>query len=1027
MEQNKKIGMQEWAMHYRQIVVLITCCLMALGIVGLAKMNKNEFPDFTVRQGIVVAVYPGATAEEMEAQVTEPLEKYIFSYKEVKKSKTKSYSMDGMSVIQVELNDDLTEKDAFWSKFKHGVSDFKSELPQGVMALQVNDDFGDTSALLIAMESKDKTYRELNEYMKQLEDSLREIESVGRLKVYGMQKEQISIYLDNQKLSQYGLSDTQVFMTLSGKGFVTTGGTLNSSGYKSPVYVEHSLNRLHDVQQTIVYSDRQGNVVRLKDIARVVREYPQPDSYVTYNGGKCIILSLEMKKGQNISAMGWAIDEKMKAFEQTLPEDVRISKITDQPYVVNESVLSFLEELLTAICAVILVVIVLMPFRVALVAAMTIPVTIFVSLGIFYTFGVELNTVTLAALIVTLGMIVDDAIVIIDAYMDYMAEGMSRWHASISAARHFFKSIISATMAISITFFPFLITLTGTVGDFLTWFPWAIFIILFVSMFVAQLVVPILQFFMIKKPITSEAKVLVVLQRAYDWLIDRCFGHPKATVAVAVACCVAGALLMTGLPQRMMPDAERNQFAVEITLPTGTSLSRTAQVADSLERQIRRDERVVSVTSFKGCSSPRFHNAYAPQMGGPNFAQFIVNTVGNEATDVLVQKYKSELSEAYPDAFVRIKQLSYSPESAPIEVRLTGEDLGLLHAMADTVMQRMREMPELLLVRPDYNEPLATTRIVLDEDVASRMGITNSSVEQSMAMRYTDGLTVSTAWDGDYDTDVKLKSTRSDEATPQDVMDELIPAGLGSVPLRQIASVRPGWQYGQIPHRNGLRTFTVMAEVAGTTNVMGMSETLMERLSDIQLPEGVKMSYGGQWEGDNEQSPNIMAALIIAVAIIFFILLWHFKRISTATLIMSCLLLCVFGAAVGVIIQGVDFGMTCILGIVSLMGILVRNGIIMFDYAEELRETERLTAHDAIYLSAKRRMRPILLTSLAASVGVIPMILSGSHLWSPMGAVICYGTMITMLFILTVMPVLYDNMMRHSDERRAKRIQTEKQ
>ena len=1023
----KKRSMQEWAMHYKGIVILITSCLMALGVVGLAQMNKNEFPDFTVRQGIVITVYPGATAEEIEEQVTEPLEKYIFSYKEVKKSKTKSYSKDGMSVIQVELNDNLTNKDEFWSKFKHGVSDFKSNLPKGVMALKVKDDFGDTSSLLIAMESKDKTYRELNEYIKQLQDSLREIESVGRLEVVGMQKEQISIYLDNQKLSQYGLTDTQIYMTLQGKGFVTTGGTLRSSEYESPVYVEHSLNRLHDVQETIIYSDMKGNTVRLKDVARVVREYPKPDSYITYNGQKCILLSLEMKKGQNISAMGWAIDTKLKAFEKSIPESVKISKITDQPKVVNDSVFSFIKELLIAICAVIIVVIILMPFRVALVAAMTIPVTIFISLGIFYAFGVELNTVTLAALIVTLGMIVDDSIVIIDAYMDYMAEGVSRWHASIDAARHFFKSIISATLAISITFFPFLITLTGMVGEFLTWFPWAIFIILFVSMFVAQLVVPILQFFMIKKPITSESKALVKLQEAYDWLIERCFRYPKWTVAVAIASCILGCVMMSGLPQRMMPDAERNQFAVEIFMPTGTALDKTAEVADSLERYMHQDERIVSIASFKGTASPRFHNAYAPQSGGPNFAQFIVNTVSNEATDELVQKYKAELTEAIPDAMVRIKQLSYGMEAAPIEVRLTGDDLTDLRTASDSVMQRMRQMPELILVRPDYNEPLATTRIVLDEDVASRFSITNSTVEQAMAMRYTDGLTVSTAWDGDYDTDVKLKSTHSDEATPQDVMDELIPAGLGTVPLRQIATVRPGWHYGQIPHRNGLRTFTIMAEVTGKTNVMGMTETLMERLSDVPLPEGVKLSYGGQYEGDNEQAPGIMSALIIAVAIIFFILLWHFKRISTASLILCCLLLCVFGAAVGVIIQGTDFGMTSILGIISLMGILVRNGIIMFDYAEELRETERLSAHDAIFLSAKRRMRPILLTSLAASMGVIPMILSGSHLWSPMGAVICYGTLITMLFILTVMPVLYAGMMRDSDKRLAKRLALEKE
>ena len=242
-KKEKKMSLQEWSMHYRQIIILLVSCLVALGIFGLANINKNEFPDFTIRQGIVVAVYPGVTAQEMEEQVTKPLEKYIFTYREVKKEKTVSYSKDGLCIIQVELNDDLTNKDEFWSKFKHGVQGFKNQLPDGVLAIQVNDDFGDTSALLLAMESKDKTYRELNDYMNQLIDSLRMIPSVGKMTVHGMQKDQISIYLNSDKLSHYGISYVTIGQILTGKGFVTTAGRLKNDGYKSPIYVDHALNK----------------------------------------------------------------------------------------------------------------------------------------------------------------------------------------------------------------------------------------------------------------------------------------------------------------------------------------------------------------------------------------------------------------------------------------------------------------------------------------------------------------------------------------------------------------------------------------------------------------------------------------------------------------------------------------------------------------------------------------------------------------------------------------------------------------
>ena len=303
MEKNKKRNFVEWAMHYRQIVILVVTCLVAFGIYSLPQMRKNEFPDFTVRQGIVVAVAPGNTAQEMVEQVTKPLEEYIFTYKEVKKEKTFSKSRDGIVYIQVELNDDLTNKDEFWSKFKHGVSQFKAQLPPNVLAVVVQDDFGDTSALLITMESEDKTYRELDDYMDLLQGRLRRIPAVGRMTVSGMQNEQISVYLDHDRLSKYGLDEQTLALSLMQKGFATSGGRVKDGTMVSPIYVSRSLNTVRDVQEQIVYADPQGNVVRLKDVARVVREYPDPDSYITNNGRKCLLLSVEMKKGQNIVAM----------------------------------------------------------------------------------------------------------------------------------------------------------------------------------------------------------------------------------------------------------------------------------------------------------------------------------------------------------------------------------------------------------------------------------------------------------------------------------------------------------------------------------------------------------------------------------------------------------------------------------------------------------------------------------------------------------------------------------------------------
>lgn len=1023
----KKRNIVEWAMHYRQIVILITCCLVAFGVFSLSSMKKNEFPDFTIRQGIVVAVAPGNTSEEMVAQVTKPLEEYIFSYKEVKKEKTFSTTRDGIVYVQVELVDELTDKDEFWSKFKHGVSVFKAQLPSNVLALQVIDDFGDTSALLITMESEDKTYRELDHYMDDLQSRLRCIPSIGRMNVSGMQKEQISVYIDNNRLSEYGLTDQKLAAVLLQKGFETSGGRIKSKEYTQPVYVAPSFNSVYNVQEQIVYTDMQGNNIRLKDVARVVREYPEADSFISNDGKKCLLLSVEMKKGQNIVQMGEDINTVMADFQRTLPQDVNMYRITDQSKVVNDSVVTFLRELMIAILAVVLVVMLLLPMRVALVAASTIPITIFISLGLFKAFGIELNTVTLAALIVTLGMIVDNSIVIIDSYLEKIGEGMSRWHASIQSAVHFFKAIFSATLAISITFFPFLLVTSGIVYDFTLYFPWAVTIVLAISLIVAMLLVPFMQFFFIRKPIRSRMvngkkafSFLDALQHFYNKVLDICFSHPKATLTGGVLSVVGGAVLLGIVPQTLMPTAERNQFAVEIYLPNGTSIEKTSAVADSMEHILKRDSRVLSVTSFKGCSSPRFHTAYAPQIAGTNYAQFVVNTKGIWETEEILDELTPVYTNYFPEAIVRFKQLNYSMCPYPIEVRVSGAEPDTLRYAAERIQTVLRGMPELLFVRTDWQEPQAATEVRLKEDEATRLGIHNASVETTLAMRYGNGVPAAKVWEGDYDIPVVLKSNKADAAEYADLMEEPIPilGGMENVPLRQVADIVPVWQQGQIVRRNGAYTVTVQADLQRHYNGLKTVERVQEKVKALGLSPEVKVSYGGDWQDNEENMPNTMNGLKIAAVMIFFILLMHYRKVGLATLTFLSMLLCIFGTAAGLMIMGLDFGVTCVLGITSLMGIIVRNGIIMIDYAEELRKTDRLCVRDAIYQSARRRMRPIFLTSAAASMGVIPMILGKSGLWMPMGTVICFGTLITMVFLLTVLPVGYWFFLKGSTKRR---------
>lgn len=1014
-----KMSLVEMAMHYRQIVILLVSALVIFGIYSLKVMPKNEFPNITIRQGLVIAVYPGASAEEVETQVAKPLEAFMWQYPEINKEKTYTQSMSGMCVAFVELKGNVNDKDAFWSKFKHGLSTAKMSMPSGVLALLAKDDFGNTSAILLAMESESKTYAELEDYLESLSDKIRSINSVSNIRTYGLQKEQIAIYVDRDKLTDYGISPQTLSAMLMGDGLNTTSGNIDNGRNTLPIRISESMNNINDIAEKIVYSDVAGNVIRVRDVATVVREFPTPSEYITTNKNKCVVLSLEMSNGFNIVEFGDDVKNMVSEFEKQLPNDVKLHYICDQSTVVGDSVNTFLRELLIAICAVILVVMLLLPLRVASVAAATIPISIFIAIGLFYLFGIEINTATLAAMLATLGMVVDNSIVIIDSYLEKIDEGISRWNASIQSAREFARSIIDATLAISVTFFPLLFTMDGPMLDFLIHFPWAIAIILFVSLLVAEFLVPYMQFYFIRhglspktrtgKPKVKKVSFLDLVQKGYEVVIRWCFRHKAFTLGCGAASIVAGALIYTILPQRLLPIAERNQFALEFTLPEGTSLEQTAAVADSMESILRADSRVNAITVFYGSSSPRFHTTYAPNLPGTNRAQFIVNTISNAATVELLDEYAEKYAEYFPEATIRFKQMDYNAVTSPVEIRFYGDNLDDLRSIGDTVLNMMRNNPNLCFVHSNFSDAIPTVRIDIDENEANRIGINKALLSLQLATKFSNGISVTNIWEDGKEVPVVLKDMKTKQQTTEELMNTQVSGILPgvSVPLRQIAKLTPSWEGSTVIRRNGVRCISLMADVCRDANVNTETEVVSAQCKKLDLPEGVRMEIGGAIEHDNETIPGIILALTISIAIIFLILLFHYQQVSLSLTILGAIALCLFGATFGVWVMNLDFSITSVLGVISLMGIIVRNGIIMFDYTNELRHKYKMSVEEAALKSAERRMRPIFLTSAAASMGVIPMIISHSELWCPMGTVVCFGTMISMVLIITVLPVYY--------------------
>lgn len=1026
----------KWPLEHYPISLLIVGILFLLGIFGMYDMPKDEFPHATIRQGVVVAVYPGATAEEVEQQVARPLERYLFTYGEVNRVKTTTTSQNGLCIVMVKLNDNVNNKDEVWSKIKHGLNAFKRQLPTGVLAIVVNDDFGNTSALLIAIESDKRSYRELKEYSDNLSDRLRRIPSVANVKMYGEQKEQISLYIDHERLQAYGIGQQMLFSRLQAQGITTMSGSINDDDQQIPIHVEAMENSEEEIANQIIFSDPiTGKVARVRDVARVVREYEPMSSRIEQDGHPCVLLSMEMTPGNNVVQYGKEVDKVLNDFrENELPTDVNVTRIADKPKVVSTSVSDFLRDLLISMVIIILVMMVLFPIRSAIVAAITIPLSTFVSVSIMYMVGIELNIVTLAALIVVLGMIVDNSIVVIDGYLEYLGKGYEPKRAAIDSAKQYFMPMMLATICICAIFFPFLITMKGMFHDCLEAFPWTITINLMVSLFLAVSVIPFLEVLIIKpekngKSGDSGNAITKWVQRTYNHVLDFTFHHPWVTIFGGIGIILLSTIIIPTLKIRLFPYADRDQFAIEIFLPDGKGLAETEQIAESVRKTIEKDDRIVGITGFLGCSSPRFMDAYAPQIASSNYAQFIVNTKSDKATLELLAKYQPQLSEAFPKAYVKFKRLDYL-EVNELEYRFYGEDLDSLHVVAERLMERMRQMPELEWVHTDYFQPYPIINVQLDPVISAQLGITRTTAQLALSANSGD-LRVGQIWEGNYELPIVVKDdadmTYSDIAnlgisSPQSMISSGIYGNNSTVPLRQLAKVEPYWSESRIVHRGGERCITVTAQFAqGVFTAPVEKEIARIMQKEIQLPQGVRCEVGGEIEYGDEAIPQIVGGIVIAMIIVFFFLLFNFKKFGITSVCMAALALMIPGALIGLGLMNRALGLTSIFGLITLMGMIMRNEILIFEHAIELikkyvaehgdwtvdREAYNEAVKQAAYDAGKRRMVPIFLTTATTAVGVVPMIIAQSSFWMPVGVTIFAGGIGSLILVVTILPVVY--------------------
>src|SRR5512138_1604543 len=1008
----------KFSLRYPAVTLILTALVVMVGMHAFLKMQRTEDPTVTIRTGLVAAMYPGATSEQVEKQVTKTLEKHIFKFPEVRKEKTYSTSRPGVVIINVELEDNVKNSDVFWAKLRHELNVVKStELPAGVMGPVVDSDFGDTVAMLIAIHGKRYGYRELRDYADKIHDEMRTVREAGKLVTYGTQSEEIWVTSSLERMAQYFADPSQIANALKQRNVIQSGGNFDADRSKVPVRTTGIFNTENEIRNVLVDVSKDGHPLYIKDFANVERRYQDPAFMVRYDGDPCLLLSVEMQKGKNIVELGEQLDTVFKRLKVLLPPDVQLDLVADQPGVVKERISTLSHEFLLAIISVVIVTIVLLPLRVALIAALAIPVTLCGTLGVMNSMGVALHQVSIAGLIMVLGIVVDDAIVIADNYVELLDHKVPKAEAAWRCASDVFVPVLTATITIIASFLPLLI-ITGSSGEFIMALPIAVAIALAVSFIVAVMLTPLLCRFFIKKGLhdhdavethgKEKKSLLDRLQDKYGIWINRFMNRKWLAFTLGGSAFAFGIMLFTLVPQQFFPSAERDQFVIDVWMPQGTRIEATDAVMGRIEKTLASSKGVAHYATFVGQSSPRFYYNVNPQQPDGAYGQFIVNTASIEDTTRLVKELRPALAKVAPEAMVIVKELQQGAQTeAPIEVRISGDDIEELKRLGEKVQVILESSPNSQYVYRDYFNDSYMVDVKVNDELANRLGITEASVSQTLSGAF-DGAAVSTFWEGDRPVSIKLRLNQASRSNFADIGNTYLNSELtrARVPLRAIAQLAPEWQTSRIVRRNGVRTLTIRAFAKPGHYASKILEEAMPKIKALELPAGYRISYGGEKNNQEETFPQMVGALGISLVAIFLVLLVQFRNISDPLIVMASIPLTLFGAIFGLIITHNPFGFTAFMGLISLCGIVVRNGIILVDYCNE-RVAEGDTLEQAARDAGARRLRPIFLTTMAAAVGVTPMIISGSSLWSPLASVIAFGLIFSMFFTLLVVPVIF--------------------
>ncbi|MCW2276992.1 efflux RND transporter permease subunit [Heliophilum fasciatum] len=1008
MNRFKGFNLSEWALKHRQMVYFLMIVLFAMGIISYNQLGRSEFPDFVIREMVVVTVWPGASAKEVEQQVTDKIEKKLQDTPNV--DVIRSNSKPGQSVIYLRLKDTVMEKDVrpIWIEVRNIVNDMAGTLPQGVYPPMFNDRFGDVFGTIYALTSDGFTMEEVRQKAEQIRQTLLQVDAVGKVELIGVQREAIYIEVENTKLAQLGIDPALIAYSLRNQNSVDAAGMIETTTDNVNLRISGYFEDIDSIRNLMIRTN--DRIFRLGDIATVERSYVEPsDPKMYYNGEPAIGLTVSMETGGNVLTLGEELDKTVAKIKRDLPVGLEIHKVADQPEVVKESINEFVDTLVEALVIVLVVCFISLGLRAGMIVALSIPMVVAALIVVMKLTGIQLHNISLGALIIALGLLVDDAIITIETMHVKLEQGMEKAKAaSYSFTATAFPRLIGALVTCA-GFMPVGFS-TGSASEFVGSIFWVVTASLILSWLVAGTVTPLLGYKWLnfhKKEQDYDQVYNTPFYRAFRRILEWTLLRRWSVIGATVIVFGSSIYLMGFVKSEFFPNSTRPELIVDMTLPQGASLQATEQAVLKLNDHIKDHPNVVNFTSYVGKGAPRFVLVADPVLDASNVAQFVIVTKDLAARDQLQQEITELSRKDFENVRINTKVIALGPPSPyPVMMRVSGPDHAKVREMAEHVRTVMQENPYIYDVNFNWYEKNKVLRLQVDPQKARMLGIDKQQLAQSLQAQLS-GMPVSEFREGDQKFAIIF---RTDEPYRMDLsrMEQLnIYIGGGkTVPLGQIAKITYEAEDGLIWRYNLQPTITVQALILPGTTGNDATLQVYERLKEYRenLPAGYTVELAGGAEDSAKASKTLGSTIPMMIVVIMFLLMFQLQNMSKMVMVLLTAPLGLIGVSLSLLATGKPLGFVAQLGILALAGIIMRNSVILIDQIETLVHNG-VSPWVAIIEATIMRFRPIMLTAAAAILAMVP--LASSIFWGPMAVAIAGGLIVATVLTLIVLPAMY--------------------